>query len=91
MSFIVGIRNFVLKMLYRLFRPLIFLMEPENAHYTLKKGGVLLGSNPFTRLLTGLLFDYGHKSLNTTVNGISYRNPIATLSDYRQALIKMAS
>lgn len=76
MSFIVGIRNFVLKMLYRLFRPLIFLMEPENAHYTLKKGGVLLGSNPFTRLLTGLLFDYGHKSLNTTVNGISYRNPI---------------
>jgi dihydroorotate dehydrogenase len=76
MSFIVGIRNFVLKMLYRLFRPLIFLMEPENAHYTLKKGGVLLGSNPFTRFITGLLFDYGHKSLNTTVNGISYRNPI---------------
>ena len=76
MSFIVGLRNFILKVLYRIFRPLIFLMEPENAHYTLKKVGVLMGSNPLTRLLTSLLFNYGHKSLNTNVDGIEYRNPI---------------
>ena len=60
MSFIVGLRNFILKILYRIFRPLIFLMEPENAHYTLKKVGVIMGSNPITRLLTSLLFNYSH-------------------------------
>lgn len=76
MSFIVGLRNFFLKVLYRMFRPLIFLMEPENAHYTLKKVGVFMGSNSLTRLLTSLLFNYSHKSLNTNVDGIEYRNPI---------------
>lgn len=76
MSFIVGIRNFALRMLYRAARPLIFLMEPESAHYSLKRVGVLLGSNPVTRAITGLFFDYSHKSLNTTVDGVEYRNPI---------------
>jgi dihydroorotate dehydrogenase len=57
-------------------RPLIFLMEPENAHYSLKKIGVFLGSNPFTRWLTSLLFNYKNKKLNTRVDGISYRNPV---------------
>lgn len=76
MSFVVGFRNFILKVLYRMFRPLIFLMEPENAHYTLKKIGVFMGSNSLFRLLTSLLFNYSHKSLNTNVDGIEYRNPI---------------
>ncbi|WP_042142353.1 MULTISPECIES: quinone-dependent dihydroorotate dehydrogenase [unclassified Pseudoalteromonas] len=76
MSFIVGIRNFLLSLLYRIMRPLIFLMEPENAHYSLKKIGVFLGSNPFTRWLTSLLFNYKNKKLNTRVDGISYRNPV---------------
>lgn len=76
MSFIVGIRNFILHVLYRAVRPLIFLMEPESAHYSLKRVGVFLGSNPITRFITGLFFDYSHKSLNTTVDGIKYRNPI---------------
>lgn len=76
MSFSVGIRNFLLSLLYRIMRPLIFLMEPENAHYSLKKIGVFLGSNPFTRWLTSLLFNYKNKKLNTRVDGISYRNPV---------------
>ncbi len=76
MSIIVGIRNFILRILYRIMRPFIFLMEPETAHYTLKRIGVFLGSNPLTRLLTSLFFNYGHKSLNTTVDGVNYRNPV---------------
>lgn len=75
-SMLVGIRNFILKVLYRAARPLIFLMEPENAHYSLKRVGVILGSNPITRFLTSIFFNYGHRSLNTTVNGIQYRNPL---------------
>lgn len=76
LSFIVAIRNLLLKFFYRIFRPLIFLMEPETAHYSMKRVGVILGSNFLTRFITALFFDYGHKSLNTTVDGVSYRNPV---------------
>ena len=75
-NFIVGIRNKILWLGFRAIRPLIFLMEPEQAHYSLKRMGGLLGSNPVTRWLTGLLMDYNHKSLAITVDGIDYRNPV---------------
>jgi dihydroorotate dehydrogenase len=55
---------------------MIFLMDPEQAHYSMKRIGVFLGSNPITKAFTSLLFDYGHKSLNIEVDGIKYRNPI---------------
>tara|TARA_A100001391_G_scaffold70407_1_gene44983 strand:+ start:2012 stop:3136 length:1125 start_codon:yes stop_codon:yes gene_type:complete len=51
-------------------------MDPEQAHYSMKRIGVFLGSNPITKAFTSLLFDYGHKSLNIEVDGIKYRNPI---------------
>tara|TARA_B100000424_G_scaffold92550_1_gene69652 strand:- start:727 stop:1872 length:1146 start_codon:yes stop_codon:yes gene_type:complete len=57
-------------------RPMIFLMDPEQAHYSMKRIGVFLGSNFITRSFTSLLYDYGHKSLNIKVDGIDYRNPI---------------
>ena len=76
MSSIVALRNFFLRVGFRIIRPLIFLMEPEQAHSSLKRVGVFLGNNFFLRKFTGLLFNYDHPSLNTTVNGISYRNPI---------------
>ena len=76
MSSIVALRNFFLRVGFRIIRPLIFLMEPEQAHSSLKRVGVFLGNNFFLRKLTGLLFNYDHPSLNTTVNGINYRNPI---------------
>ncbi len=75
-NFIVGIRNKILWLGFRAIRPLIFLMEPEQAHYSLKRMGVFLGSNPVTKWLTGLLMDYNHKSLAITVDGIDYRNPV---------------
>ena len=59
-----GFRNFILWLLGA-FRPLIFLMEPENTHYSMKKTGVFWGSTVMTRWITGLFFNYGHKNLNT--------------------------
>ena len=76
MNFIVGIRNKIMWLGFRAIRPLIFLMEPEQTHYSLKRVGVLLGSNPVTKWLTALLMDYNHKSLAITVDGIDYRNPV---------------
>ena len=76
MSIIVGIRNLILRILFRIMRPVIFLMDPEQAHYSMKRIGVFLGSNFIIRAFTSLLYDYGHKSLNIKVDGIDYRNPI---------------
>ena len=76
MSFIIAVRNLILRILFRVMRPMIFLMDPEQAHYSMKRIGVFLGSNPITKAFTSLLFDYGHKSLNIEVDGIKYRNPI---------------
>ena len=76
MSFVVGLRNLTLWILFRAARPFIFLMEPENAHYAFKRVGVFLGSNPITRGISSLMWDYNHKSLNIEVDGIKYRNPV---------------
>ena len=76
MNFLVGLRNFVLKLIYKIARPFIFLMDPEDAHYMFKRVGVFLGSNFLTRWITSFLFNYSNKSLNTTVDGIGYRNPL---------------
>ena len=76
MNSIIGIRNFFMRIGYQILRPVIFLMDPEEAHYSLKRVGVFLGSNFFTRALTSLFFKYENKSLNTEVDGVEYRNPI---------------
>ena len=45
MNSIIGIRNFFMRIGYQILRPVIFLMDPEEAHYSLKRVGVFLGSN----------------------------------------------
>ena len=76
MNYLIAFRNFFLKLSFRAIRPLIFMMEPEQAHRTLKKAGVFLGNNKLLKSLTGLFFNYDHESLNIEVDGINYRNPI---------------
>ena len=67
MNSIIGLRNKFLWLGYQAVRPLIFLMEPEQAHYSLKRVGVFLGKFWITRKITSLLMDYEHPSLNTNV------------------------
>ncbi len=76
MNSIIGLRNKFLWLGYQAVRPLIFLMEPEQAHYSLKRVGVFLGRFWITRKITSLLMDYEHPSLNTNVDGVHYRNPV---------------
>ena len=76
MSTLIGIRNWFMWAGFQAVRPLIFLMEPEQAHYSLKRVGVFLGKFWITRKLTSLLMNYKHKSLNITVDGIDYKNPV---------------
>ena len=76
MNAIVGLRNKIMWLGFRAVRPLIFLMEPEQAHYSLKKVGVFLGKFWITRKITSLLMNYEHTSLHTNVDGVHYRNPV---------------
>jgi len=76
MSTLIGIRNWFMWAGFQTIRPLIFLMEPEQAHYSLKRIGVFLGKFWLTRKLTSLLMNYKHDSLNITVDGVDYKNPV---------------
>lgn len=77
LSAIVGVRNRLLHLMYvGVVKHLIFLWEPEEAHANLKVVGKLLGSNLLTRKLTALLFNYQHRMLETTVDGVKYPNPV---------------
>lgn len=77
MSMIIGIRNLILEIIYKLvLKPLAFLMRPEKAHDVFKAIGIVLSSNPITLFLVKLMFGYRHKALKTTVDGVSYESPV---------------
>ena len=77
MRLIYIIRAKVNYLIYRfVIRPLIFLWEAEHAHNQLKKFGLLLSNNVLGRRLLKALFYFSHPSLKTTVDGVSYDNPI---------------
>ncbi|MEM0900037.1 MAG: quinone-dependent dihydroorotate dehydrogenase [Pseudomonadota bacterium] len=77
LSSLVGLRNWVMRLAYtKVAKHVIFLWEPESAHANLKAVGKFLGSNPLTRGLTSLLFNYQHASLVQTVDGVEYKNPV---------------
>lgn len=75
-SFVVAIRNKILWALYRLARPLIFLMEPEDAHDVFKSVGKFLGASSIGRGFTSLIFGFRDKSLNIKVDGVDYISPV---------------
>ena len=78
MKLVYALRGRINYLFYRwIMRPLIFLWEAEEAHNKLKKFGLLFTSNPIGKLVLSALFYYKHKSLNTTVDGIKYDNPIS--------------
>ncbi len=74
---LIRVRNRAIRTLYKsIFKPIAFRMDPEVMHNHCSGIGRLLGSNPFTRALTRLLFDYSHPLLERTVAGIHFKNPI---------------
>jgi dihydroorotate dehydrogenase len=76
-NLILSIRGFINRNTYRfIVKPLIFLWPPEIAHNKLKAFGKTMSANTFGRSILSTLFYYKHPSLNTTVDGVSYDNPI---------------
>lgn len=64
-------------MLYKyLLKPVLFQFDPEAIHDLFTNIGELLGTNPITKSLTGLVYNYRGKDITKTVDGIKYRTPI---------------
>jgi dihydroorotate dehydrogenase len=73
----------VLGFLYKhVLKPIFFRYDPEDVHNSMVKVGVFLGTHRFTRWITKKLFSYKHTSLETTVDGISYKNPIGLAAGF---------
>ena len=77
MNLIYSIRGSINHLLYRwVIRPPVFLWEAEKAHDKFRAFGLLFVSTVLGRFILKGLFYYKHESLNTTVDGIEYSNPI---------------
>lgn len=57
-------------------KPIFFRFDPEFVHDSVTGFGEFLGSNPLTRAIVAGACVYRHPSLETTVAGIHFENPI---------------
>ncbi len=71
----------VRKMFYQLFRPLIFLQNPEKAHDRVIKFGEYFEENDVSSSVSPF-FHYENKKLNTNVFGIDFKNPIGLAAGF---------
>lgn len=70
-------RSQVIRFAYRhIAKPIFFAMDPEYIHHKMVVVGKMLGGFWFGRYATRLLFYYKHPSLEQTVLGIKFKNPL---------------
>lgn len=60
----------------RLFKPVVFQIDPEKIHDSMIAFGELLGKYAVARWVTAVLFDYQHPMLAQRIRGIDFRNPV---------------
>lgn len=66
----------------RVAKPILFRMDPERVHDAITVVGRVLGFCPCMRRATRFLFDYEHPSLEQTILGIRFRNPIGLTAGF---------
>src|SRR3990167_9677764 len=91
-EYVISIRNYVLRFLYKIIlQKIFFLIDPEAIHDRMLKVGQILGSNTVSRKLTAILFSYSNKSLEQEILGIKFANSIGLAAgfDKNARLIKI--
>ncbi len=79
----IKLRNQFIGFIYKhLLKQIFFLFDPEKVHDQMIATGRILGSNPLTRGLTALMFDYQNSRLEQTVVGIKFKNPIGLAAGF---------
>ncbi len=66
----------------RLLKPVLFRVDPEIIHDRFTALGEFLGASAVTRAITRLAFSYRHPMLRTTVEGITFPNPIGLAAGF---------
>lgn len=73
----------MIEFLYKhLAKPIFFRFDPEKVHDGMMILARILGSNPVTRQLTSLFFNYSHKNLEQEILGIKFKNPIGLAAGF---------
>ena len=57
-------------------------MDPEKLHDRMILAGKILGGNPVTRGLTGLMFGYQNPMLEQNLAGIKFKNPVGLAAGF---------
>jgi len=60
----------------KIFKPIVFKLDPEFVHDQISLLGNLLGKFSITRKFTKLLFFYSSPKLEQKVNGVVFKNPV---------------
>lgn len=77
------LKFYTIGLLYKnILKKILFLMDPEKVHDSMISFGKFLGKYSFSKLLTKKVFLYKHKSLNNTVDGVFYENPIGLAAGF---------
>ena len=63
-------------------KPVLFKFDPETVHNRFSDFGKLLGCNGMTRMAVRGMFYYSHNSLQTTVAGIKFENPVGLAAGF---------
>ncbi len=64
------------------FKPIFFRNDPEVVHDRILRLGQKTSNNPITKQAIELSFDYKNESLEQTIDGIDYRNPVGMAAGF---------
>src|SRR3989338_8776954 len=79
----VTIRNRIIGGAYRrALKPLFFTLDPERVHDRMTATGVRMGRHAAMRRLARVLFTYAHPSLEQTMLGLRFVNPIGLAAGF---------
>ncbi|MBI4738539.1 quinone-dependent dihydroorotate dehydrogenase [Candidatus Woesearchaeota archaeon] len=65
-----------------LLKPIFFRMDPETVHNRVMRLGKFLGRSKANRALIRSIFYFEHPALNTTVAGITFKNPVGLAAGF---------
>lgn len=83
MESIISIRNKLVHSSYlNLVRPILFAQDPEKMHILFIAIGRILNSNPITKSLVSLAFNYQNPILEQKIAGIRFKNPIGLAAGF---------
>ncbi len=66
----------------KIIKPYFFKQDPEKVHNNITRLGKLLGKHSITRAIIRAQFYFEHPSLQTTVAGITFKNPLGLAAGF---------